>query len=385
MNSPVTVADGAASKPFRDAHSIMEREEPPISEKDASCSTVESHQSEGDEEMEDTTVYPSKIKLVFIVMGLDLSSFLVGLDNTILSTAIPKITDQFHALDDVGWYASSYLLTTCAFQLFWGKLHTYYSVKWTYLVALFVFELGSLICGVAPTSAALIAGRAVAGAGTGGVNAGAYILVAHSVPKPQRPTLLGLIGGMYGFASIAGPLVGGAFTDNPKLTWRWCFYINLPLGLITAVVVLCCVRVARSNKTLATSIGDQVKQMDIPGTACLLPGVLCLILGLQWGGSRYPWSSGRIIALFVLAGVLSIGFVAIQIWSGERATVPPRVFRNRNIWGSAIFGGCLTACFFVMLYYVREPPPSVPHQGIGANWVLLGPHLVSGHQRSECC
>jgi MFS family permease len=161
----------------------------------------------------------------------------------ILSTAIPKITDQSHALDDMGWYASSYLLTTCAFQLFWGKLFTYYPVKWTYLVALFVFELGSLICGVLPFSAALITGRAVAGAGTGGVNAGAYILV----------------------------------------------------------VVLCGLRVSRTNKTVGASFRDRIKQMDIPGTAGLLAGVHCLILGLQWGGSIYPWSSGRIIALFVFA------------------------------------------------------------------------------------
>lgn len=140
-------------------------------------------------------------------------------DNTIISTAIPRITDQFKALDDVGWYGSSYLLTTCAFQLIFGKLYTFFSIKWTYLVALFIFELGSFICGIAPTSEALIVGRAIAGLGSAGIFSGAILIVSKTVPLRQRPTYTGLIGAMYGIASVAGPLLGGVFTD--KVTWRW--------------------------------------------------------------------------------------------------------------------------------------------------------------------
>ena len=324
--------------------------EAPIAEKDVSKGATESLQNP--EEQEDESKYPDKSKLALIVFGLNLSVFCVGLDNTIISTAIPKITDQFHALDDVGWYASSYLLTACAFQLMWGKLYTFYSIKWAYLAALFIFELGSLICGVAPTSTALIVGHAIAGVGSGGVGSGAFLLVAHTVPSRQRPTLIGMIGGMYGFASIAGPLMGGAFTDNPKLTWRWCFYINLPLGLITAVFILLSVHSPEGKKTNPVGFMDQLKQMDLLGTTCILPGVICLLLALQWGGTEYEWKDGRIIALLVLAGVLLISFIVIQIRSGERATVPLRVFGNRNIWGSAVFGACVVGCFFVMLYYV---------------------------------
>lgn len=140
-------------------------------------------------------------------------------DNTIISTAIPRITDQFKALDDVGWYGSSYLLTTCAFQLIFGKLYTFFSIKWTYLVALFIFELGSFICGIAPTSEALIVGRAIAGLGSAGIFSGAILIVSKTVSLRQRPTYTGLIGAMYGIASVAGPLLGGVFTD--KVTWRW--------------------------------------------------------------------------------------------------------------------------------------------------------------------
>lgn len=128
-------------------------------------------------------------------------------DNTIIATAIPKITDQFKALNDVGWYGSAYLLTTCATQLIYGKLYTFYSIKWVYLIALFIFEVGSLICGVAPNSMALIIGRAIAGVGAAGIFSGAMLIIASTVPLRQRPTFMGFIGAVYGVASVAGPLV----------------------------------------------------------------------------------------------------------------------------------------------------------------------------------
>lgn len=108
-------------------------------------------------------------------------------DNTIIATAIPRITDHFKALNDVGWYGSSYLLTTCAFQLLFGKFYTFFSIKWTYLGAIFVFEIGSAICGAAPTSVALIVGRAIAGLGSAGIFAGALVIIAYTVPLHKRP------------------------------------------------------------------------------------------------------------------------------------------------------------------------------------------------------
>lgn len=130
--------------------------------------------------------YPTGLKLTIIVLALELAVLCVALDNTIVATAIPKITSTFHALDDVGWYGSSYLLTLCAFQLFFGRLYKRFDVKWVFLSCLFIFELGSLICGVAPSSTALIVGRAVAGVGAAGIFSGSLIIIAFSTPLEKR-------------------------------------------------------------------------------------------------------------------------------------------------------------------------------------------------------
>jgi MFS family permease len=146
--------------------------------------------------------------------------------------------------------------------------------------------------------------------------------------------------------------MGGAFTDSPKLTWRWCFYINLPFGLITTLFVIFCFTAPKTTVQAKVGWKAQLGQMDLHGTALFLPGVVCLLLALSWGGTQYPWKSARIIVLLVLAVLLLVGFVAIQIWKGNEATVPPRVFKNRNVFGSAIFAFCVGGSLFVLLFYV---------------------------------
>jgi EmrB/QacA subfamily drug resistance transporter len=300
---------------------------------------------------EDGQEYPKGMQLGLISLALCLSVFLMALDNSIIATAIPKITDQFHSLGDVGWYGSAYLLTTAALQLLFGKFYSYFSIKWTYLVAIGIFELGSLICGAANSSLMLIIGRAVAGLGSAGIFSGALIILAHSVALEQRPMYTGFIGSMYGIASVAGPLLGGVFTD--KATWRWCFYINLPIGAITIVIIaLFFVSPHTHRNTTVETWGQRIMQFDPVGTVLFMPAVICLLLALQWGGTTYAWNSGRIIALFVIFAVLILGFLFVQYRQQDRATVPPRVFLKRTVWSSAAFSFCVGAAFLSMIYFL---------------------------------
>ncbi|KAJ7896628.1 MFS transporter [Mycena olivaceomarginata] len=298
--------------------------------------------------------FPHGFKLVVLMIALCLAVFLVALDNSIIATAIPKITEQFRSLDDVGWYGSSYLLAISATQLLFGKFYTFLPVKSVFLAAISLFELGSLICGVAPNSKALIIGRAIAGLGSAGIFNGALIIIAHAVPLAKRPIYIGLVGSMYGIANVSGPLMGGAFTD--KVSWRWCFYINLPIGGLTLFIIALIFKTPNSADHKAPAVPLTLRQrielFDPWGTLTFVPAIVSLLLALQWGGSKYAWKSGRIIALFVVFGVLITAFIALQIQQGENATVPPRIFMKRSIWAAAWFTLALGASFFISVFYL---------------------------------
>ncbi|KAJ5693459.1 hypothetical protein N7462_002882, partial [Penicillium macrosclerotiorum] len=294
--------------------------------------------------------YPSTISLIPIIVGLCFQSFCIALDNTILATAVPKITEEFNSLEDLSWYASAYLLTTCAITLPFGKIYTYYSTKWTYIIALALFEIGSLICAITPTSKGLILGRAIAGVGSGGLSPGALLVLANSLPLHRRALYFGIIGSTSGIATVTGPLLGGLLTD--KVSWRWCFYINLPLGAITALFITIFFKdsVNQSKDNLGRL--EKLKRMDPLGILAFLPAIISILLSLQWGGTKYEWGSPRIIALFVLFGVFGFVWCGIQIWKEEEATVPPRLLKNRNVLGAVIHAMFLGGSFFVFGYYL---------------------------------
>ena len=310
--------------------------------------------------------YPKMSRVIPIALALYMSMFLVALvrlshpplsidtdfrlqDRTIIATAIPRITDDFHSLGDVGWYGSAYMLTGCSFQLLMGRVYTFYNPKKVFISAIFVFEIGSAICGAAPNSVSFIIGRAIAGSGSSGIFSGAIIVIMNLVPLHKRPMFQGLFGVVFGISSVAGPLLGGVFTSD--VSWRWCFYINLPIGGVAMVILLFILKIPAAAKA-GTPIRQQLEQLDPIGTFFFITGVICLLLALQWGGSTYPWNDGRIIALLILFIVLISVFIVVQIWKQENATVPPRIVKNRSIIAGMWAQFCVGSSMLSMVYFI---------------------------------
>ncbi|EXJ94025.1 hypothetical protein A1O1_02418 [Capronia coronata CBS 617.96] len=298
----------------------------------------------------DTSDYPSAFPLAMIVVALAASIFLVALDMTIVATAIPRITDQFHSLDQVGWYGSAFFLTLGSFQATWGKVYKYFPLKIGYLMSIFIFEVGSLICAVANSSTTLIVGRAIAGMGGAGIASGSYTIIAFSAPPKHRPAFTGVMGGVFGIASVIGPLLGGVFTDN--LTWRWCFYINLPIGGVAAGIIVLFFHTPKAARPQVAPLKEKLLQMDFPGTFTLMAGIICYLLAMQWGGATKPWSDGSVIAVLVLFGVLVIVFVVIEYFQGDRALLQGRLVKDRTIAAMSAYIFMVAGSFFVLLYYL---------------------------------
>lgn len=220
---------------------------------------------------------------------------------------------------------------------------------------------------MAPNSVTLIVGRAIAGIGSAGIFSGALIIVAYTVPLAKRPMYTGFIGAMYGIASVAGPLLGGVFTD--KATWRWCFYINLPIGAITVAFIVFFFH--SPPRAALTSLGWKVRLMEFDpfGTAAFMPAIICLLLALKWGGTEYAWKDGRIIALFVIFGVLISIFIGIQFWKQDAATIPPSIMKNRSMaaasWYTFFFGSFFLALvYFLPLWFQAVKGASAFKSGI---------------------
>lgn len=301
------------------------------------------------------------ISLALIVLGLCLAGLLVGLDNSILGTAIPTITTRFNSLDDVGWYGSAYLICVCALQPISGKIFQYFSLKWAYLGFLAVFELGSLLCATSVSSVMLIIGRAVAGMGAAGLFSGALIIISRSVPLRQRPIYTGCIASMLGISNVVGPLLGGAFTQH--LSWRWCFYINIPLGAITAIIMVFFFR-PQDDSLSKLPISQKAKHLDLFGLILFAPAVVMLLLAMQWGGNKYAWRSATVIGLIIGFAILILLFWLWQGHQKEEASIPIRVIGQRSVYSAAVMlflglGGVSVMSFYMPMWFqvIKDATP----------------------------
>jgi MFS family permease len=225
---------------------------------------------------------------------------------------------------------SAFFLTLATFISPWGKAYKYFSLRAAYIAAIFIFEIGSLLCAVSPNSIALIIGRAIQGVGAAGLAGGGYTITAFIVPLHAQPVVVGLMGSVFTVASIAGPLLGGVFTSD--VSWRWCFYINLPIGSVTIFCVLVFFRTpAHAKLSHGAPVREIIASFDPLGLVLMFGGVLCFFLAVQWGGTTKSWSSADEIGLLI-GCVLSLVLFGVNEWyQGDRALIVLRILRRRSI------------------------------------------------------
>ncbi|KAJ5378910.1 major facilitator superfamily-domain-containing protein [Penicillium cosmopolitanum] len=303
--------------------------------------------------VEQENQWATGFKLFNIIGALGLVCLLMLLDTSIISTAVPRITSEFNSLPDVGWYGSAYQLASAAIQPLTGRIYMNLSTKWTFLSFFFIFELGSLICGLATSSKMLIVGRAIAGIGGSGILNGAFTIIAACVPLSRRPTFIGLVMGVSQVGLSAGPLIGGALTEYT--TWRWCFYINLPVGGLVAVM-FAFVNIPEivPKQKFAIAIRALPGQLDLLGFALFASSAIQLLLALQYGGNKFAWNSSQIIGLFCGSGTTFLVFLLWDHRQGEKAMIPFSLIRKRIIWSSSLSYGFLLSQVFCVSWYLPQ-------------------------------
>ena len=220
-------------------------------------------------------------------------------------------------------------MTFGGFQSTWGKFYKYFSLKIYFIVAIALFELGSLICAVSPNSTALIVGRAIAGLGGAGIGSGAFTIIGFIAEPQKRPALIGFTGATYGIAAVLGPLIGGAFSDS--VTWRWCFYINLPIGGLATAIVLIYLRIPSEAKPAEASWKEKFLQMDFLGAILVMCLIISFILALQYGGQTKAWDSSVVIGLLVGSFAIFVACVTWEIYQGERAMVVLQIVSSSSL------------------------------------------------------
>ncbi|XDG02463.1 hypothetical protein ABKA04_002078 [Annulohypoxylon sp. FPYF3050] len=262
----------------------------------------------------------------------------------VVSTAIPRITDTFNSLPDVGWYASAYQFGSAAPQPLTGKVYTHFNTKWSFLFFFAIFEIGSVLCGAAISSDMLIVGRAIAGFGAAGITNGSITIISSCAPLEKRPALIGLTMGLMQLGLVAGPLIGGAFTTYT--TWRW-------FGAFTALVILL-VRIPEQmpKQNPLVVFAKLHHYLDLVGFALFAPAVLQLLLALQYGGNQFAWKSSTVIGLFCGSGATFIVWLVWNRYKGDDALLPHSMIKQKVVWASGLFQAFMLSAVYGATYFL---------------------------------
>ncbi|KAI9849220.1 MAG: hypothetical protein M1838_000208 [Thelocarpon superellum] len=308
----------------------------------------------------------SKLEITVIMLALCMALFIAALDVTVVTTALPTITEYFQSASGYQWIGSAYLLAACAATPSWGKLSDIWGRKPIIQTAILVFFLGSALCGWATNINMLIGGRAVQGIGGGGLIILPNICVSDIFSMRTRPAFFALIGATWAIASGVGPIIGGALTQ--RVSWRWCFLVNLPVIGVVFFVVLFFLKL----NTPKTPLVAGLKAIDWLGSISIVGGTLMLLLGLEFGGETHPWNSAIVICLIVFGLLMAVIFAVIEWKVAQYPVIPLRIFSNRS--NLAALGVCfchgfvfISGLFYLPLYFQAV---------LGAGALLSGVYLL---------
>ncbi|KAI0881670.1 major facilitator superfamily domain-containing protein [Annulohypoxylon maeteangense] len=312
--------------------------------------------SSGEDEQQVKETPPRDVtgwKWYMAITAILFSIFLYALDNTVVADIQSIIIKDLGEVDKLSWLSVAFLLTATATNLVWGRLYGQFNAKWFYIFNVFLFEVGSAICGAAPNINALIVGRALCGIGGAGLYVGCMSLIAMTTTMAERPLYISMTGFTWGAGIVLGPVIGGAFSQS-AVGWRWAFYINLFIGAVCAPAYL--FLIPSIDPRPGVSFKERAQEMDYTGTVLQMGAMVTFVLAINWGGVTYPWKSGHIIGLFVASGVLFILLGIQQAYAitttAIRRIIPVQFFRSRSV---LILFSCTAAsgaCAFVPIYFV---------------------------------
>ncbi|KAI1759469.1 MFS general substrate transporter [Hypoxylon sp. FL1150] len=262
-----------------------------------------------------------------IIVGLGIMLLLAALENTVITTAAPYILTEIPLGDNWVWCTNAFFLASAAFQPILGQLSNLFGRRWMILSVIAIYTLGSGICGGATNGVMLIAGRTVQGAGSGGIIQGYDTIVSDLVPLRYRGNYIAMILLIYSIGTTIGALIGGLIVDHT--TWRWCFYINLPIGAVSLVVMFFCLHVDHRRDT---SVIQRLKRIDLVGNGILIGGTTSMLIALSYAGTRYPWSSWQTLVPLLIGFASFFVFAAFEAsrFAPAEPVMPPRLFRSRT-------------------------------------------------------